>query len=136
MSQRHWSGQIGAIPLVDGTEDAGFELDGAAAFLASWTGSSQRAFSGFKHTQYALYSYGKDIEIRFIHAPAALWDSLLDLLIPLMPSGAGVVCTFQDGNQTITGTFKPNPPSWFDRGQPDGDYIKDAVLRLTSRPPM
>lgn len=138
---RFWSGEIGGIELLDlDGEVAGFELAGAGAFkdAAFWTGNTTPGARGYPHTQYIQNLYNKTIELRFIHIPQTLAAALEALLIPLIPSGSGVICSFTDGFDTITGTFKPKMPTsqFIERGLPDGDYINDYILRLINRPPM
>lgn len=127
---RFWSGEIAGIPLLDGGEDAGFDLTGAERFEYLVTGNSVRGASGFLHTQYGDYINGKPLDIAFIHIPQALATTLLAALKPLLLTEGVVPCTFTDGWQIITDDFKPNVPNWFSRGNPDGDFINDFVLRL------
>lgn len=131
--QRYWSGTIGENDLEDGAGNpAAFTLTGAAAFTQAFTGNSVPAASGLPQTQYAPFTVGKPVEITFLHVPATLLSSVITELSALLPGGGAVECTFQDGIQTITGDFKPNVPNWYSRGEPDGDYVRDAVLRLIS----
>lgn len=133
---RYWSGIIGGVELLDGADVAGFELTGAGAFdstsrsLDNWTGNTRPGLLGNPHTQYAQIEEGRVLEIAFLHCPKTLLTELMELLIPLIPTGLGVDCSFTDGYQTITRKFKPNVPNWFDRGLPDGDYINDCKIRL------
>lgn len=127
---RYWGGTIGGIPLLDGADIAGFELTGADAFVAERTGNSLHAASGFLHTQYEDYLYGKPLSLKFIHIPKTLASSLLGLLTPLLNTGGVVPCSFTDGWQLIEGDFKPHVPDWYRRGLPDGDYINDFELNL------
>lgn len=128
---RYWGGSIGAVNLLDGSDTAGFELDGAEAFEANYTGNSVVSASGARvHTQYEALGATRVLEIRFLHIPKTLLTSLLTELKALLPGGGSVSCTFTDGYQTINRSFKPNVPNWYKRGQPDGAYIKDAVITL------
>src|SRR5688572_6867009 len=99
MAQRFWSGQIGDLVLEEETENpCGFELIGAGAFLrGGWTGNTRRGLLGNPHTQFSELSDGREIELRFLHIPATLFDSLIDLLVALNPDGETLACTFQDG---------------------------------------
>lgn len=128
---RYWSGVIAGINLTEvGGDVAGFELDNAAAFIYTRTGNTVQGASGFPHTQYAPFDLGKPLGIRFIHAPKTLLTALRNALIPLLTSGGSVACSFTDGYDSISGMFKPNVPTWYSRGVPDGDYINDAVVNL------
>lgn len=128
---RYWSGEIDSIPLEEASGAvAGFELDGAEAFAYAVTGNSVQAATGLVHTQYAPFTHGKPIELHFLHIPQALATSLLAALIATLPGGTSVPCEFTDEYQTIEGEFKPNVPAWYERGNPDGDYINDFILRL------
>lgn len=128
---RYWSGTIGGIDLEDGVGSvAGFEVAGAAAFEYAVTGNSVPAATGLLHTQYAPFTHGKPLELSFLHIPQSLATSLLTALKATLPTGGSVECSFTDGFQTIEGMFKPNVPAWYERGNPDGDYINDFVLRL------
>lgn len=131
MAQRFWSGTIGGLALEEeDSNPCGFELTGAGAFLkGDWTSNTRPGLLGNPQTQYSQIIGNRVLEIHFLHAPAALFQSLIDLLIALIPGGGNVVCTFQDGFQTITGHFKPSD-NWLDRGEPDGDYLIDAIIRL------
>lgn len=130
---RYWSGTVGGIDLEEVNGDiAGFQIEGAEAFEYNTTGNSQQAITGFVHTQYAPFLYGKPLVITFLHAPQTLFRALIELLEATLPSGASVECTFTDGFQTINKMFKPNVPNWLSRGNPDGAYINDAVIRLIS----
>lgn len=130
---RYWSGSIASIPLEDGSGNvAGFDLTGAEAFAYVLTGNSVPSANGKVVTQYAAFLYGKPIEIKFLHVPQALLNSLLTALKADLT--AGVACSFTDGFQTIAGNFKPNVPAWYTRGLPDGNFIQDAVLRIISTP--
>lgn len=134
---RFWAGTIGGVELLDTDgEVAGFELSGAGAFVSNWTGSTRPGILGNPQTQYSEIIYNKSLELKFLHCPQTLAQNLLDLLTPLIPSGSGVLCEFTDGFQTIEGTFKPSVPSWYERGNPDGDYLNDFVLRLVNRAAM
>lgn len=130
---RYWSGSIASIPLVDGAATAGFELTGADAFEYMVTGNTVQSLNGNPQTQYADFTNGKPLELRFLHIPQALLTSLLTALKATLPGGTVVACSFTDGFQTIAGNFKPNVPSWYERGLPDGSYINDAVFRLISK---
>lgn len=133
MAQRYWSGEIGANPLEDGSGNpAAFTLTGAAAFTQEFTGNSVPAASGLPQTQYVPFTVGKPVELSFLHIPATLLDAVISELSALLPGGGSVACTFEDGIQEIEGNFKPNVPNWITRGEPDGDYVKDAVIRLIS----
>lgn len=127
---RYWSGTIGGVPLLDGSDAAGFELTGAEAFETQVTGNSIQGASGFLHTQYGDYVYGKPLELAFLHIPKTLATSVLAVLKPLLLTEGVVACTFTDGWQNIAGDFKPNVPNWYSRGNPDGDYINDFRLRI------
>lgn len=128
---RYWSGSIGGVDLEDvGGDVAGFELDGAEAFEYTVTGNSVQAATGLVHTQYAPFTHGKPIELQFLHIPQALATSLLTALKATLPGGTSVACSFTDGFQTIAGQFKPNVPAWYERGNPDGSYLNDFILRL------
>jgi hypothetical protein len=130
MSQRYWTGTIGGIELVDGADPAGFELTGAEAFdVGDVTGSITPAADGYPHGIYTVRDlYGLELEVKFLHAPQTLLRALLELFKADVKVGRA--CSFLDGFQTINASFKPNVPGWYQRGEPDGDYIKDAVLRL------
>lgn len=128
---RYWRGTIDSIALEEGSGNVcGFNLDGAEAFAYIVTGSSIQAATGLVHTQYAPFLYGKPLEIHFLHIPQALLNTLLTALKATLPGGTSVACSFTDDFQTITGQFKPNVPQWYKRGEPDGAYIQDAILRL------
>lgn len=128
---RFWGGTIGAIPLIDTDgETAGFELTGAAAFVSAFTGQMISGASGFQHKQVVALTAGQVIELSFLHIPATLLQSLITLLTPLIPLSTGVACSFTDGFQTVSGSFTPALPNWYSRGNPDGDYINDAIIRL------
>lgn len=134
---RYWSGQIGDIELLDlDGAVAGFELQGAGAFKSNWTGNTTPGVRGFPHTQYNEIFYNKSLELKFLHIPQTLALALEALLLPLIPSGLGVVCSFTDDFDTINGTFKPKMPlsQFIERGLPDGDYINDYILRLVNKP--
>lgn len=128
---RFWSGTIGGVALVEvGGDVAGFDLIGAENFEATYTGNSVLSANGHVHTQYSILNAGHVLEIKFLHVPKTLLTSLLTALKATLPSGSSVACSFTDGYQTIPGMFKPHVPLWYERGSPDGNYIKDAVIRL------
>ncbi len=127
---RFWAGTIGGVELLDGEEVAGFELTGAGAFVNTWTGNTRPGLLGNPHTQYAELNKGRVLELKFIHAPQDLVTALYAVLVPIIPGGTSVECEFLDGFQTIARSFKPHVPSWVERGNPDGDYINDFILRL------
>lgn len=128
---RYWSGTIGGVDLEEaGGAVAGFEFNGAEAFESDTTGNTLPSINGNPQTQYADNENGKVIEVRFLHVPQALLTSVLAVLTPLLPLGTSVACSFTDEYQTITGQFKPHVPQWYERGNPDGAFINDAVLRL------
>lgn len=129
---RFWSGTIDSIALVDGGSVAGFDLHGAEAFAYDTTGNSIPSLNGTVQTQYEPITEGRILELRFIHIPQSLLTSLLASLNVVLLTGGSVTCSFTDGFQTITGSFKPNVPAWYERGNPDGAYVNDAVLRLVS----
>lgn len=133
MPGRYWGGTIDGIPLLDGADVAGFELIGAEAFdMGAVTSNFTRAADGYPHElSTPLYLYGHELELRFLHAPASLLRALVDAIKARKAVGEGFACTFSDGFQTIEANFKAST-EWFSRGEPDGDYIKDAVLRLIS----
>lgn len=132
MYDRYWQGIIDGIALEDGADPAGFELSGAEAFdTGDLTGSITPAADGYPHGIYTLREvYGLPLELRFLHAPKVLLRSVVDRLKEDITIGRA--CSFWDGFQTITASFKPNAPAWYERGEPDGDYIRDAILRLIS----
>jgi hypothetical protein len=82
------------------------------------------------HTQYAPFTHGKPITLTFLHCPQSLATALLTALKATLPGGTSLACSFTDEFQTITGMFKPNVPDWYDRGNPDGDYLNGFVLKL------
>lgn len=128
---RYWSGSIEGIDLEDvGGDVAGFEVTGAEAFEYEHTGNSVQAATGFLHTQYEAFLYGKPLELKFLHIPQSLATTLLTALKATLPGGTTVTCSFTDGFQTIAGEFKPNVPAWYQRGNPDGAYIEDFIIRL------
>lgn len=131
LADRYWSGIIDGIPLEDSPGiAAGFELAGAEAFdSGDETGNTIRGATGFPHTFYApSILAGNVLELRFLHCPASLLRDVIDRLKEDL--SAGRPCSFWDGFQTIEGSFKPDVPGWYTRGNPDGAYINDAVIRL------
>lgn len=134
MPTRYWTGTINGIPLEESAGNpAGFDVAGAEAFESAYTGNIVAAADGYPHTQtVVLQAYGKVLEIKFLHIPGTLLRTLLTSLTATLPGGGSFACTFADGFQTITGQFKPALPDWYKRGEVDGNYIKDAVLRLIS----
>jgi hypothetical protein len=129
MAQRYWSGTIGGIALLDISGDvAGFTVQGAAPFESTLSGNTVQGASGFPHTQYSPLDGGSILEITFLHVPAVLLRDLLTLFNSDLT--AYITCHFEDGFQSIDGDFKPNVPAWYDRGNPDGDYIENAIIRL------
>ena len=133
---RYWSGNIGGIDLLDlDNSVAGFELTGAGAFVSNWTGNTRPGMLGNPQTQYSVISGNKTLELKFLHIPQVLAQALLDLLLPVIPSGGTVICEFTDGFQTITGAFAPKMPlsQFYERGLPDGDYLNDFILRLVNK---
>jgi hypothetical protein len=136
MPQRYWSGTIDGTPLVDGADVAGFELTGAEAFESSGYASSITvAMDGYPHKlRVPLQLYGLPLEIKFIHAPATLLREIVDKLKNRDALGQDFRATFADGFQTLNNLlFTTNGSEWYSRGNPDGAYINDAVIRLICR---
>ena len=130
---RYWRGIAGGIPLEESPGIvAGFQLEGAEAFaMGNITGNSAPAADGTPQFQYVpLYHLGEVLEIEFLHVPQTLLNALLTLCRNAIATDTGFACSLTDDFQTIEGVFKPNIPAWYSRGEPDGAYIKDAVIRL------
>jgi hypothetical protein len=134
MPGRFWTGTIDGTALKDGADDAGFTLEGAGAFdYGGVVRASAPGLSGIPQDLYVELPVGGHIVvITFLHAPSALLREVVDKIKVRAAAGEAFPCTFADGFQTITANFKEAPGAWYDRGEPDGAYIKDAVLRLES----
>jgi hypothetical protein len=129
---RYWTGTIDGVALEEAPGlPCGFQVIGAEAFETAVTGNTTPAANGFPQTQYTpLGDYGKVIEVHFIHIPGALLRTLLTALAARIAAGTSAAIVLADGFQTISKSAKPNVPDWYSRGEPDGDYVKDAVIRL------
>lgn len=134
MPGRYWTGIIDGTELLDGTDAAGFELAGAALFdMGDVVSASSPALSGVPLMLYVeLHQAGNDLVLTFLHSPAALLREVIEKIKVRQAAGEAFPCHFEDGFQTIATNFKAQAGVWYDRGEPDGDYIKDAVLRLIS----
>lgn len=132
MLQRYWTGVLDGTELLDGTDPAGFELTGAGAFAqGAYVGSITKAADGYPHKLLTPILYGQELELKFLHIPAVLLDELLAKLQTRNDAGEPFPCTLVDGFQTIEGNFQTGATPWYDRGQPDGDYVQDATIRLS-----
>lgn len=134
MPGRYWTGTIDGTELLDGADAAGFNLTGAGVFdYGGVVRASSPAVSGVPLDMYVeLPVGGHTIELSFLHVPAALFREVVDKIKVRAAAGEAFPCAFADGFQTIALNFKEAPGLWYDRGEPDGDYLKDAVLRLES----
>ena len=131
--QRYWEGVIEGIPLNDTDgEAAGFQIGGAGGFRRPYARRIVRGADGYPFVKAVVLSYGQELEINFLHIPGALLETVLDAIEATLPGGDELVCTFADGFQTITGRFIPGE-KYYERGNPDGDYINDAIIRLIYR---
>lgn len=134
MPGRYWAGEIDGIPLKDGAEDAGFQIKGAEAFdMGGRTGSSIPNALGVPQFQYIPVGVaGNRLEVSFLHVPAPLLRDVLEAIKVRIGAGEAFPCTFADGFQIIDANFKADLPQWYSRGEPDGGYVKDAVIKLIS----
>jgi hypothetical protein len=133
MAGRYFSGTIDGIELKDlDGEDAGFTLTGVEAFdMGEITGTFNIAADGTPHEiQTPLLPEGNELELTFLHCPATLLRAVLEAIKARIATGESFPCAFEDGFQLVNQNFKARTPNWYSRGEPDGDYINDAVLRL------
>jgi hypothetical protein len=134
MAGRFWSGVLDSITLTDTDgEDAGFTLTGANRFdMGGVTGARYPNADGSPAFLYVEMPEGKPLELAFLHIPATLLRDILDAIIARTEAGEDFLVSLSDGFQSIETYARADAPGWYERGEPDGAYIKDAVIRLIS----